>query len=142
MTITLPSWVRPSSTTSATPNTNTLAAGIARAGNLHVNDGPFSSVINGSSLGMHSKSARSYSASEYQDTIPSIEDAFHRRKMITMRLHMPEGADLALDHLSTALGDDVVFVFVVQNNKPVVLEDEKGLFPSDVLVTQLRLLSK
>lgn len=70
----------------------------------------------------------------------SSEDG--RKVMIAMRLRLDEGDRFPFQHLSTAKTDDKVFVFVVQNDQPVILEDESALFPSDTLTTQLRLLMK
>ncbi|MCK1741375.1 hypothetical protein IVA80_10985 [Bradyrhizobium sp. 139] len=38
------------------------------------------------------------------------------------------------------LNDEAVAVFVIHNGKALVVEDDAGLFPSDTLVSQLRLL--
>jgi len=65
-----------------------------------------------------------------------------RKMMIAMRLRLEDGVYFPFEHLSTAKAGDKVFIFVVQNNQPVTLEDEAGMFPSDTLVTQLRLLMK
>lgn len=40
------------------------------------------------------------------------------------------------------LNPDTVVVFVIQNGKAILLEDGVDLFPSDTLVTQLRLLAE
>ena len=52
--------------------------------------------------------------------------------------------DMGLEHISTHYtgGADKVFVFVVQDGKPVTLEDDASLFPSDKLITALRLIKK
>lgn len=44
--------------------------------------------------------------------------------------------------VSYKLTDEKVVVFVVHENKALVFEDEAGLYPSDALVTQLRLLAE
>jgi len=64
-----------------------------------------------------------------------------RTNMIAMRLHVPGSSKLPFAHLSTAMTSEQVLVLVVQNDKYVVLEDEKSLFPSDTLISQLRLLA-
>lgn len=71
-----------------------------------------------------------------------IEDEYGRNRMIGMRLHLRDGEKFPFDYLSSHLGDEKVFVFVVQNNTPVILEDDRYLFPSDTLVAQLRLIQK
>jgi hypothetical protein len=40
------------------------------------------------------------------------------------------------------LNDEKIAIFVVHGDKALVLQDEVGLFPSDALVTQLRLLAE
>ena len=80
-------------------------------------------------------------AAPFQGMVP-LEDELHRKKMIGMRMHLKDGETYGVDHLSTAVGSTKVFVFVVQDDKPVMLEDSVELFPSDTLITQLRLLSK
>lgn len=65
-----------------------------------------------------------------------------RLRAIAMRMRIPEGNRLPFQHVSTAWTGEKVFVFVVENDKPAVLEDESALFPSDTLITQLRLIQK
>ncbi len=61
-------------------------------------------------------------------------------QMIRSRLRLGEGEALGLDHLHAHEDKDMTFVFVVHMGKHVVLEDERTLFPSDQLITSLRLL--
>lgn len=63
-----------------------------------------------------------------------------RKIMIAMRLRLDDGGGWPFQHISTALANDKVFVFVVQNGQPVTLEDDASLFPSDRLISQLILL--
>lgn len=65
-----------------------------------------------------------------------------RKAMLAMRLRIPEGARFPFDCLETHWGEEKVFIFVVQDDKPVILEDPAELFPSDTLITQLRLIQK
>ena len=65
-----------------------------------------------------------------------------RHKILAMRLRVPEGHNFPYQDLFTSLAGDRVFVFVVQDNQAVTLEDSSALFPSDTLITQLRLLDK
>jgi len=60
--------------------------------------------------------------------------------MIYMRLRFAPGMKIPLDFLRAYVTDEVACVFIMVNNKPVVLEDDPSLFPSDSLITQLRLL--
>ena len=71
----------------------------------------------------------------------SIFEDSHRLRMIAMRLHLNQGVKFPFQHISTAVTTDHVLVFVVQKDQYVVLKDDRGLFPSDTLVTQLRLLT-
>jgi hypothetical protein len=73
---------------------------------------------------------------------PQIETASWRHSAIGTRLRLDVGEKLPFDELETALGDDKVYVMIVTNGKGVMLEDDRALFPSDTLVTQLRLLAK
>lgn len=61
-------------------------------------------------------------------------------QMIAMRLRVPPGQKLPFDHVNAYLSDKVAAVFIVQNGKVVVLEDEPAIFPSDKLIAELRLL--
>ena len=46
-----------------------------------------------------------------------------------------------IDHISTyTKGTDVAIVFIVKGAVPVTIQDDPALFPSDSLITQLRLL--
>lgn len=45
-----------------------------------------------------------------------------------------------LDYLEGYIKNDVAIIFIVKGGKPLTIEDDPGLFPSDALVTQLRLL--
>jgi hypothetical protein len=61
-------------------------------------------------------------------------------QMLAMRLHAHQGEVLPFRGLHLYREEDTVFVFFVHNGKPVVLEDGWPLFPSDQLISQLRLL--
>ena len=88
----------------------------------------------------------------YQQNIPKygiesepaedISTPRYRNRMIGMRLRVPEGAMFPFDALETHYAGEKVFIFVVVDAKPVVFEDESSLFPSDALITQLRLIQK
>ena len=66
----------------------------------------------------------------------------HRKNMLAMRLRIKEGEHWGFDSLHTSLGKEKVFVFVVQDDKTATLEDDASMFPSDTLITQLRLIRK
>lgn len=78
----------------------------------------------------------------YPDHVDDISSSSYRKKMIGMRLRVPPGAMFPFDALETHYAGEKVFIFAVVDDKPVVLEDESALFPSDALVTQLRLIQK
>jgi hypothetical protein len=65
-----------------------------------------------------------------------------RLNMLAMRLRVKEGEVWPFDSIQTSLGNEKIFVFIVQGDKPAILEDDADLFPSDTLVTQLRLIAK
>lgn len=68
-------------------------------------------------------------------------------ELICARLRLPSmmpGTRITLpniNHISIYLqGTDVAIVFLVKGKTPTIIEDDPGLFPSDSLITQLRLL--
>ena len=64
-----------------------------------------------------------------------------RLKLLSMRLRIAESAiPKGFTDLHTTLEGDRVFVFIVLKGKALTLEDDAGMFPSDTLVTQIRLL--
>jgi len=71
-----------------------------------------------------------------------IESHRERHQMLAMRLRVKEAEKLPFDDLHTSLGKEKVFVFVMQSDTAVTLEDDRNLFPSDALITQLRLIAK
>lgn len=78
--------------------------------------------------------------SSYANLDLSVHDDHYRMEALRIRLRLPPG-ELLFRHLSTAvLGDDVL-VWVVTAEKQVVLQDGIGMFPSDALITQLKLLA-
>ena len=59
---------------------------------------------------------------------------------VAVRLNHPEGQKLPFQYIDVhKVSDEKYFVFVVQNGEYTVIEDG-DLFPSDALITQLRLL--
>lgn len=98
--------------------------------------GPYALSVDSASL------ARSIIGPSVNRTNNALEDSWSRHRMIAMRLRIPEGERMPFDDIHTSLGKEKIFVFILQNDKPVVLEDDIGLFPSDALVTQLRLIAK
>lgn len=76
----------------------------------------------------------------YPQPIQSWNDT--KRTLLYMRLELLEGGRIPFEFLEFMRGEDCVYVTVAKTrgDKPVVIEDDLGLFPSDTLVTQLRLM--
>jgi len=81
------------------------------------------------------------SVQQWHDNPPQVQRP-SANQMIAMRLHTPAGEMLPFQHLSVCQLQDKTFVFVVQDNQAVTLEDDPVLFPSDSLITSLRLLQR
>jgi hypothetical protein len=65
------------------------------------------------------------------------------REKILMRLDMPDGYHIGFHHLDAVrLNDEKMVIFVVTDGKHCTIEDDAHLFPSDTLITQLRILRK
>ena len=63
--------------------------------------------------------------------------------LIAMRLRIPPNATMPFEFIEAhRIDEDRVVVFLVHNQQPLMIEDDGSLFPSDTLVTQLRLLTK
>lgn len=73
--------------------------------------------------------------------VPQITNKEGRLAMVASRLRLPDviGPFAGLD---TYVVGDTVWVAVVSTNGGVMLQDALDLFPSDTLITQLRLLQK
>lgn len=57
------------------------------------------------------------------------------------RLRLQEGERFPLPHLSLYITSEKAVVFLIdKNDSPLIIEDDPALFPSDALVTQIRLL--
>jgi len=69
-----------------------------------------------------------------------LEIAENRKAMIAMRLRVPSLAEFPFPHFATIYANDIVYVTIVTDKGAVMFEDDAGMFPSDVLVSQLRLL--
>lgn len=91
---------------------------------------------------MAQQSALKQAVNTKQDLGSVLENELHRHKLIAMRLRLREGECMPFQDLFTSLAGDKVFVFVVQDNQAVTFEDTAAMFPSDTLITQLRLLEK
>lgn len=77
---------------------------------------------------------------KFPNILPPMSEAM-LMKLLTMRLRIGEGERIPFNHLSIYASNNKAIVFVVgKDEKPLTLEDDPDLFPSDVLITQLRLL--
>jgi hypothetical protein len=81
-------------------------------------------------------------ASPYMSTHISTQSPsyYSLEQMICMRMSIREGRKLPFDCLKAHRCSDKVVVFIVHKDQPVMIEDDHGLFPSDALVTKLRLM--
>lgn len=67
-------------------------------------------------------------------------------ELIHMRMHRDRPRDPGMelvpdfDFIAPYKNKETVVVFLVHNGQPTYIEDEWGLFPSDTLITKLRLL--
>jgi hypothetical protein len=64
-----------------------------------------------------------------------------REAMICSRMRC-DRPHMGIDHMKTVKQGETVYVFIVQAGEYVVVQDDTNLFPSDTLITQLRLLQK
>lgn len=60
--------------------------------------------------------------------------------LLAMRMRWEEGLRIPFEHLSLHATDQQAFVFVVHKGEATILDDDPGLFPSDELITKLRLI--
>jgi len=71
------------------------------------------------------------------------KDPFNLMRMIAMRMRWNPGVAMPYTAICPAFADDMVHVMVISNkNPPIVLSDEWSMFPSDKLITELRLLEE
>lgn len=62
---------------------------------------------------------------------------------IGMRLDTHPGPMMGFDSIHVApMADGKKVVFLIVNGKPMMIEDDEHLFPSDTLITQLRILRR
>lgn len=76
----------------------------------------------------------------YGTNIMSMLSEDKAYQLMAMRLRVPEGNRFPADHLSLHVTDKKAFVFLVNKGQATTLEDDPDLFPSDQLITQIRLL--
>ncbi len=61
-------------------------------------------------------------------------------RMICMRMRFQPGQKLPMAYMSAHQSNANVFVFLVHNEQATIIEDEALMFPSDILITKLRLI--
>ena len=65
-----------------------------------------------------------------------------RLHALAMRLRVREGDGFPFRHISTAWAGEKIFIFIVTKNGAVTFEDDAALFPSDTIITALRLIQE
>lgn len=65
-----------------------------------------------------------------------------RMSMLRSRLRIAPDLQLPFDQLYTLATEEKIFVVFLHDNQLAILEDHAGLYPSDTLITQLRLIAK
>ena len=61
-------------------------------------------------------------------------------RMLAMRMRWDTGVSTGLEFISAHKGNELVFIFLVREGQPMILEDDANMFPSDALITKLRLM--
>lgn len=86
--------------------------------------------------------ARQLAAAQAQQHAVRVDLHKNAYSMLMSRLHGVAGSFImgANDYLFTHVHTDRVFVFFVHNDRAGHLEDDINIFPSDKLITQVRLL--
>lgn len=70
---------------------------------------------------------------------PWMPDKNELMRVLASRLRMREG-DMYPLHIDFCVKPEKVYVFVVGDNGATIIEDDPNLFPSDALITALKLL--
>jgi hypothetical protein len=60
--------------------------------------------------------------------------------MICMRMRFADEQKLPMAFMEAHQSGDKVFVFIVHQGNPAIIEDDWNLFPSDAMITKLRLM--
>ena len=123
---------------SSAPSYNSDAA--SQLVNDHVYDAMRNVYLN-QRTGMITTSSDLASAAYNVSQTDPLGSSVQRLKLLSLRLRITEGTfPKSFTDLHTSRDGDTVFVFVTLKGKSVTLEDTAGLFPSDTLVSQIRLL--
>lgn len=62
-------------------------------------------------------------------------------RMVAMRMRTREGERMRFDFINAYKNGESVVVFFVHDGHPNFVEDDWGMFPSDALITKLRLIT-
>lgn len=93
-------------------------------------------------INAQAKSAGLYSDMSPPDSTDTLSSDVWRMRSLAMRLRVKEGHKMPFQHISTAWSGDKVFIFVISKGQPVTFEDDVALFPSDTIITALRLVQE
>jgi hypothetical protein len=64
------------------------------------------------------------------------------QRTLCVRLRMQQGEGFPLEFIDFHVAADKVYVFTVSKGGAAIIEDDRNLFPSDSLITALRLLAE
>ena len=62
--------------------------------------------------------------------------------LVRIECDMEHDEEFGFDCINIYEGPNTVFVFIVTGEKAIILEDSKGIFPSDRIVAQVRLMQE
>ena len=60
--------------------------------------------------------------------------------LLAGRMRIGDGNRMPFQHISMHITPETAYLFIVSDGGPVIIEDSTNMFPSDNLITQLRLL--
>ena len=63
-------------------------------------------------------------------------------RMLAMRFRLEDGQQFPFEFIMPTKTKDKVVVFLIINGEPTHVEDDWGMYPSDALVTKLRLIAQ
>jgi hypothetical protein len=90
----------------------------------------------------HIADALAYGASQFSPQFAPHQNTWSPYDKLKMRLGMAKSETFGLEHCHIVEGKMKVFVFLVQGDKAIVLDDDPALFPSDTLIGQYRLFKE
>jgi hypothetical protein len=80
-----------------------------------------------------------YSDGSHQHLTRLLEERLLRPSLAAGLRYLRDGDEMPF-MASTRVSDDVIVTFLVANGQPLMLEDDARMFPSDALITKIRLL--